>query len=101
MALGKVSRPKSGLQSTQNIIHLPFYLLSLASGQCTGSILCCYMRQEAECFCSQLIFPSPVTVVGLGVMKGRTSTPTPIGEGDCDGRQSKTSKAHPAGENEE
>ena len=39
-------------------------------------------------------------MVGLGVMKGRASTPTPIGEGDWGGRQSKTSKAHPAGENE-
>lgn len=59
VASGKVSRLKSGLQSTQNTIHLPFHLFSLASGQWIGRILSCYMRQEAECFCSQLIFPSP------------------------------------------
>lgn len=40
-------------------------------------------------------------MVGLGVMKGRASTPVPLGEGDWDGQQSKTSKAHSAGENEE
>lgn len=53
VASGKVSRLKSGLQSTQNIIHLPFHLFSLASGQWIGRILSLLYEARSR----MLLFP--------------------------------------------